>query len=515
MEEAAVPESRPNYFTRHWRGELSLARSFWINEVLLGLLVLLALAPLYFLLIRYPPSPASLLILLAVFLVFTLAMATWQGVGVWRSARLHQQRGGKQRWVLVVRLLIIAGVIHTGVSMVELVPTLKSALQLALNPNAFASYRLTPLSETELEFSGGIAPGSLAALEQALAAKPTVKVIQLDSGGGLFGEARAMAMLIEEKRLTTFTNGECMSACALMFMAGKERLLGSQGVLGFHAAKLFASHEQSSAVVDQYRDALLHYGASKGFVAKVLATGPQDMWFPNAQELKREHIITDSVDAKRFTDARLVRLREPGMLDNYLLKFFQFKTLAQVAPEQLQSEKAEAQAALNSAATFAQFREQVRQRNAWLGDDYLRKTPNPQLLQFWRTQVALLQALYESSAQDCTAHITGLYPAAYHTRQEIPQPIFTAAQDAGREMIKAAVGVTQNVAPSASARADLDAVFAAAPAGTYEVYARPRKSSSDPEKLCTTFLDLYRRLLALPDNDRVAAAFRQLPSYRP
>ena len=104
MREAVAPSPR-NYLVRHWRGEFSLAHSFWINEVLLSLVCLLATSPLYFMLVRNPPSPTGLLMMGVPFMAGALAVTLWQGVGVWRSARHHRQRGGKSRWVTAVRVL--------------------------------------------------------------------------------------------------------------------------------------------------------------------------------------------------------------------------------------------------------------------------------------------------------------------------------------------------------------------------------------------------------------------------
>ncbi|MBF6031496.1 hypothetical protein ICY20_27440 [Pseudomonas sp. P115] len=520
MEDAAVTtpaRSYParNYIIRHWRGELSLARSFWVNEVLLSLVFLLAMAPLYFLLLRHPPSPRGLLIMAVLFLSFTLAVATWQCVGVWRSASRHKQRGGKHVWVHLVRVLVIVGFIDVGYSMLELAPALKSAMLLAINPTTLAPFQITVLSETELEFNGGFAPGSLAALEQALTDNPTVDTLHLNSGGGLFGEARAIGMLIEEKGLITYTNADCLSACTLAFMAGKERLLGESGRLGFHAAALFGSTHKSSDLLNQYRDALQRHGASKAFVDKVLDTGSDDMWYPDTPELKRNHVITDTVEAQYFTDARLARLKDPGRLDTYLRSHMHLNMLADLAPAQYEREKAQARQALNDPLTFAQFRTRVQTRDVELIQDALRKAPSPSVLEFWRAESALVQAFHDSSAQDCAAYLAAIYPKGYQLKQPLPPAVITRVKDARRQVIQTASQEFQERAPSSQGKADLEAVLSGAPPDTYAIYASPSKHNADPEKLCKTYQDLYQRLLALPDETRAAGALRELPGYKP
>ena len=511
MEEAATPKARRNYFIRHWRGEFPLAHAFWINEVLISLLCLLATTPLYVLLVRDPPSPATLLLAGVPFMLIALAVTVWQGVGVWRSARHHRQRGGKHRWVMVVRVLVVVGAVQTVYSVLDVVPAFKSALRLAMNPNAMPPYRITALSDTELQFNGGIGSGSFSAFEQALAAHPAVTTLQLDSPGGLFGEARAIARLIEEKALTTYTNSACMSACALVFMSGKQRLLGVEGKLGFHAATLFDSDNQSPLVVAQYREALLKHGASRQFVDKVLATGREDMWFPDIAELKREHIVSATVDARGFTDARLARLREAGQLDVYLRTFFQFRTLAEEVPVQYEVHKAKAQKALDEATAYSAFDKLTREHDAWLIQDALRKAPAPQLLRFWQAQASLVDAAVQGGEQACAFYLTGVYPGGYGAMPDVLQALFTNARDSRRELVKAAAEVNQNIAPTAQARADLNRVFTHVQPGTYERYRSPSKHA--PAQVCTAHQELYRRVLALPNPTRVAEAFRLLPGY--
>lgn len=511
MEDAA-PAPRRNYLVRHWRGEFPLVHAFWVNEVLISLLCLLATTPLYFLIVRHPPTPATLLLLGVPFMALALAVTVWQAVGVWRSARHHRARGGKHRWVTVVRVLVIIGAVQTVYALLDVVPAFNAALRLAMDPNAMPPYRITQLSDTELAFNGGLGPGSLSAFEQALADHPGVTTIQLDSVGGLFGEARAIAGLIEDKRLVTYTNSDCMSACTLLFMAGKERLLGAEGRLGFHAATLFDSDSSSQPIVAQYRAALLKHGASTSFVDKVLATDRNDMWFPDTAELLRERIISATVDARDFTDARLAQLREPGQLDLYLGNFFLFRTLAEHAPATYAEQKALAQKALDQASTYAAFNTKTLGHDSWLFQDYLRKAPQTQLLQFWQAHAALVDALAQHSAQECGYYLTGNYPPGYGARPEALAPLFAQARDSRRELITSAANSPQPDAPTTQAIADVGSAFDALSPAAYTAYSRPRQHTVGD--VCNAYQAVYHGLFALPDPTRVAQAFRLLPGYQ-
>ena len=84
---AAQPQSR-NYFAAHWRGQLPLAQSFWLNAFLPLLLLSLAFfAAVQGLLPVGAQSAAPLLAALAVLLL------PWQFIGAWRAAERRSGEG--------------------------------------------------------------------------------------------------------------------------------------------------------------------------------------------------------------------------------------------------------------------------------------------------------------------------------------------------------------------------------------------------------------------------------------
>jgi hypothetical protein len=76
-----------NYFVRHWRGELSLPVSYWLNGVLGGLMIGVIVGGLAYLIrIRDDAQPLMWLASLTMTWVAGALLAVWQTVGVWRSA---------------------------------------------------------------------------------------------------------------------------------------------------------------------------------------------------------------------------------------------------------------------------------------------------------------------------------------------------------------------------------------------------------------------------------------------
>src|SRR5436190_9115074 len=98
------PGKAGNYVVRQWRGELSLGVSFWVNGVL-GFFLLVGIA-------RCLPESTgvgSLKTAAAIgilFSMFSLIALLWQAVGIWRSAANHADRGRRQLWARLAKLIV-------------------------------------------------------------------------------------------------------------------------------------------------------------------------------------------------------------------------------------------------------------------------------------------------------------------------------------------------------------------------------------------------------------------------
>src|SRR5438270_8294619 len=95
---------RKGYIARHWRGELSLPRSYWVNTVLLNVVVF-PLAIRIFgvagLAVVHTNVWAGLAFVIAMYvclLFWLLPVTIWQLVGLWRSATNYQLQGGFGGW---------------------------------------------------------------------------------------------------------------------------------------------------------------------------------------------------------------------------------------------------------------------------------------------------------------------------------------------------------------------------------------------------------------------------------
>ena len=81
---------RHDYFVRHWRGELSLPVSYWVNGVLISLLAGGTVTFVSYLEFNNSVQPATALFSLVGIYLFSGMLIIWQSVGIWRSASRYK-----------------------------------------------------------------------------------------------------------------------------------------------------------------------------------------------------------------------------------------------------------------------------------------------------------------------------------------------------------------------------------------------------------------------------------------
>lgn len=288
-----------NYIVRHWRGELSLGQSFWVNTVVINMLCGAAFALLAHML-QAVPTPRMLLAYLIVQVVFVSVLVVWQARGCWLSAGRHTEQGGAALAAGAVRVLVV-------LMMLGLVGRANTSLQSISHSIDLVTWEAehgkwsfdVSQSRKEASVKGGIGTGFAAAVSNFLEETPTLEVLHLDiAQGGLIGEAEKAAAAIEARGLVTYVSGSCVSACTLLFIAGKERYLRTGAKLGFHAPRYpGVKGVPPESAMPRLMDAA---GLSPDFTRIAMATPHETMWYPTDAELLQAKVITASVQGDQF-----------------------------------------------------------------------------------------------------------------------------------------------------------------------------------------------------------------------
>lgn len=283
------------WFSRHWHGELSLATSFWLNNVLLSIPAGFAVGALAAWITATGDllRSGSLAVLVATPLL--LLFNTWAIVGAWRAARGYLEIGGAALWGRLAQLLLALGALGTiGHAAFEFGPQVPTYVRLARGIDPIGNLRATLSPDgTRMRLEGPIGAGDASRIGAQLNAAPLLRVLELDSPGGRLKEAERLAAVVRGKNLRTRTTGACESACTLLHMAGARRQLQPGARLGFHSAYTGTWNPVLDRLANRelariYREA----GLSEHFIQRTLATPPWQMWHPSRAELAAAELLS-------------------------------------------------------------------------------------------------------------------------------------------------------------------------------------------------------------------------------
>lgn len=123
----------------------------------------------------------------------------------------------------------------------------------------------------------------------------SLRQVTLNSQGGNIFAARGFHRLIVERGLNTHANGDCFSACTIIFIAGLKRTADPKTSFGFHSYAYHHGHtgQQIDVLAEQAKD-IARFDRIKtpsDFVSQIFATPAGDMWHPTHVELREANIL--------------------------------------------------------------------------------------------------------------------------------------------------------------------------------------------------------------------------------
>lgn len=302
---------QPNYFVRHWRGELPLHVSFWFSGIV-GFIPVAIVVPLISAspMLKHEFAPAWMLPAIVSAWLIAFAAVGWQVVGAWRSAghyqRQRQSGGWGGIWGALAKVALAAAAVCTlfifgtaGVAQV------RDYYKIYAGDGRMGQHALRITRDgRELEFSGGISLGVAKEFAQVLSSARSLQTVHLNSAGGRIVEADRIAALIKARGLDTYVADKCASACTSIFLSGRNRLIAPGAKIGFHQHDFpgwTAAERERAAVAEEAK--LRQLGASATFAKRATATPPEDIWYPPVAELLSEKIVTRVVDPSERNSA--------------------------------------------------------------------------------------------------------------------------------------------------------------------------------------------------------------------
>ena len=317
---STVPSTRQsfsNYFVRHWRGQLSLGISYWLNGIL-GNVTTIALVAAVGTMEEGGYSLRAISFATLGVLLSSVTVSVWLVVGILRSANHHVARGGSSGWANAARVgCVFSAIVLTSQLSTSILPQIKEYALIASGND--------PLGEIDIKVStngqsiiihGMLREGSAEKVQKILDAAPGATFLVLDSAGGRLLEAKQLASVIRSRALNTYVENMCASACTYVFLAGKDRAATPNAQIGFHQPSfpgLDADTQRSAtqAMLEIYREA----GLPESFIQRIGKTHNQEMWYPTRDELIAAHVITRvSLGGEAATAALGVRSKQELLL---------------------------------------------------------------------------------------------------------------------------------------------------------------------------------------------------------
>jgi len=287
---------KTNYMLAHWRGNMSLARSYWINGVLLGNIVVGIVAIGVISVLEKSGITLRALASAIIFCFFVACLIwLWSMVGIARSASKHKSRGGSGLLAILAQLSVVLSMVAMVTKAVDShLPKMQELFLIASGNDSMPKVTITGSAQGDmLALRGTLGEGSSTSFAEFIKASPQVKTIILNSPGGRLLEAQKIADLLKARGLNTYVEEQCASACTYIFLAGQDRAATPNASIGFHQPSFPGIHGNekelaTQAMLNRYRQANL----PEKFVQRIGRTSSEDMWYPSREELLDAGVIT-------------------------------------------------------------------------------------------------------------------------------------------------------------------------------------------------------------------------------
>lgn len=282
---------------KHWRGELPMWEALTHGVAIVLLPAVIALTVAFAIDLVSVESRATELVFYAGYGLTLLATGWWcKGMFALSNQLQSQQRmlSALVAFLLpcpIAWSLVSTWSVHFWESTNELV--MQQATQ--REPWMDTPASVVGISEQHrLTLTGGIGWGSTKALAKALDAHPELRLIELESPGGISLEAGAMVDLLQKRGMDTLVRGRCASACTKLFVAGKRRFVGPKASFVFHQSGFTGRKHDTVWTVTEHESSILYraQGVSKEFADAALNESYYGGWTPDVLDIKRSGFAT-------------------------------------------------------------------------------------------------------------------------------------------------------------------------------------------------------------------------------
>ncbi|WP_381513022.1 hypothetical protein [Sphingorhabdus buctiana] len=238
-----------------------------------------------------------------------IAVSVWAIIGIWRSAVRHQATAGTIKSALIAKLFASMGALGLVAHLSQTPPPIIENALVVGGIYPFGLPAELSVDGRTLHIDGSITVEVVEQFKELIGKHPEVNQVSLTSPGGSIDAAVEISSIIKERNLSTVADGECSSACTMIFLSSKVRAFDVDASLGFHSPS--GGGYGDDVVVNgtslEIRLAYADAGLSEPFADKVFGTPSNSMWHPIDYVLIREGAVN------LFTKARIIQDHEESI----------------------------------------------------------------------------------------------------------------------------------------------------------------------------------------------------------
>ncbi|NNC47650.1 MAG: hypothetical protein HKO13_04365 [Sphingomonas sp.] len=325
-------DEREGYLLDHWKGRHSLAKSYWLNLVIISNVVSVAGTAMLFGMAEGSSALSSIVVANYAFVAFAISVWFWGAIGTWKSADRNIERGGSTFWSRAAQVMIFLGGIATFNQVTPLLLDSPKYSEIVTGDEEIGEKaEVSALEDGRIYINGPLVDGVERDFEQVLASVEGPSILEVNSLGGRTLIAERIAAIVARENLDVNVWGECNSACTLILLSGQQRSMSNGSRVGFHRAALGEGTSTIDEDLNVELSALYRRAGLPGtFVQRALSTPPGSMWYPEKVELfdagVLNHVRPSEVSSElqkavdSFSGQLPVRLDEWTTLENVELE---------------------------------------------------------------------------------------------------------------------------------------------------------------------------------------------------
>ena len=371
-----------------------------------------------------------------------------------------------------------------------------------LGDPSIPSYAIRTLNTAEAEIAGGIKYGMTRDFEKLLDENPGIRIVHLDSFGGRIGEGKKLNALIRARKLDTYVETKCMSACTLAFAGGAQRILRKGAVLGFHRGA-FPGSQPDDTTSGVERDIYGAAGFSKPFVDRALATKNSDMWKPDSAELLSSRVVTRVTNGRELAWGGTPLSRDQW--DQIMLKSASsvYRAIRQKYPGEYGQMLDMLASGSARGTTQAELTDKTQTRLRAMIMTLLPQADDAVLVDFAKLRADEYRALQGQDAAACYKFVSGVSLDGSVIRR-LPEDLVKRELALQEQIVLSAKPRDKQDGTEAGIKASWEAIkanLAKRGFGAEDLKSLATPDPASPTRYCATAVELFAEIIRLPGKD--------------